>query len=328
MGAFLIEAYDVNHKKVTVDEVERGKACNCTCIFCGKKLLARQGPKREHCFAHIDNIECKGNLETELHKMAKDILMEEKCIRLPESEEAFFPSGLVSLTDIHSEKWDEALQIRPDAEGILPDGRRLLIEFHVSHKVPTEKKRVIIDNNILCVEINLNWQIFSRKHIRSFLIEEDYNRKWITEPKLYIARSDSSSFSMRHPILDKVKMALLNRFYESSILIFPWKDCPQPFDLKFYRYDICEPNRAAMGVKADLLLYRSKMDDKGYIAISIRSRRRNKNQRIPSKLRLIDIIIPTGSDEASAERFFSNGILRDNSNHPLYKMEFRGFKPQ
>ena len=37
---------------VTVDQVARGKACNCTCLICGMPMIARKGDEKIHHFAH------------------------------------------------------------------------------------------------------------------------------------------------------------------------------------------------------------------------------------------------------------------------------------
>lgn len=56
-------------------EVERGKACGCTCMVCEKELVAKQGDKTAWHFAHL--AEQEGNErcgEGAIHKAAKEAL--------------------------------------------------------------------------------------------------------------------------------------------------------------------------------------------------------------------------------------------------------------
>jgi len=57
---------------VHVDQVPRGKACNCVCPSCKAPLLARKGQKVSHHLAHARAHAC--NPETVLHVLGKRLL--------------------------------------------------------------------------------------------------------------------------------------------------------------------------------------------------------------------------------------------------------------
>ena len=72
-----------NSNLISIDEVEKGLACDCTCPACGSTLIARKGDIKVHHFAHYKADECNRCVETSLHLLAKEILMEELVIKLP-----------------------------------------------------------------------------------------------------------------------------------------------------------------------------------------------------------------------------------------------------
>ena len=58
---------------VSVDQVEKGMACNCICPACKSQLVARKGEVREHHFRHKE-VHC--SWESYLHKLGKKRLKE------------------------------------------------------------------------------------------------------------------------------------------------------------------------------------------------------------------------------------------------------------
>lgn len=194
MSALLTYAWDENKVLVHVDDVAKGKACGCRCPICEYPVSARQGQIRASHFAHLNNHDCKGSDETILHQMAKEVLLEEGQLMLPPSS-GDFPSGLVKLFDIKSEIWDEKYHIRPDVEGITENGQRVLIEFYVSHEVKGKKRRIIIDNNLKSIEIDLNYQNLDKEEIREFLTKSSAYRKWIIEEEGIRRENEGVSYS-------------------------------------------------------------------------------------------------------------------------------------
>lgn len=70
-------------KVVTVHEVPRGAACNCSCPGCGAPLIARQGEVQSWAFAHAAGTECSHAFESSLHIAVKTIIETEKRLDLP-----------------------------------------------------------------------------------------------------------------------------------------------------------------------------------------------------------------------------------------------------
>ena len=298
MSAILTYAKDKNNQLVHIDDVENGSACNCYCPHCKKPLYAKNGGEiREHHFAHYKGNECEHAYETTLHMLAKEIIMEEKCIMLPPSDDKSFPSGLVKLNNLKKEQWDNVYGIRPDIDGIMENGERLIIEFFVSHKVQPKKIDTIVNNNLKCIEIELNFFKMDKSSIREFLVNSDNNRKWVTNTIDSIKGDGFGISSERNPLHEKAIEYIKKKFEEESIVIMPYKDNNNILDLKYRRYDTCERNISMYrNFKYDLKIFSKEKEDLDDIYISIRGRRRNPDNKIPKDLRVIDIIIRDEND--------------------------------
>lgn len=318
MSSLLTYALDSKNQLVHIDRVPNGKACNCTCPSCHKALMAKNGGmEREHHFAHLSNEPCEGAYESALHLLAKNIIENEGGIMLPDTEEQYYPKGFVKLKNVEIEKWDEELNIRPDAQGLLPDGRRLLIEFLVSHKVKGKKYEIITSKNLLCLEIDIKHEELDRNALSEYLTQDIDGRKWIKKED-FKKKTDSFSISNpRNSLFDSMTHYLKDKFEIGSFkLIFPHdysRDSePNEYDLKIFGYDVCKTNENFRGIRCDLLLYRSEKKDRGYIAINFRGRRRNYNARLPKKLRIIDIIVKREDTEDNLKKRFKNGELSND----------------
>lgn len=317
MSALLTYALNENNKLVHIDSVDNGSACKCVCPNCKKSLDAKNGgDKREHHFAHSHGNVCEGAYETALHLLAKEVVLEEQKIMLPLTE-SDHPSGLVSLHQVEQEKWDENYGFRPDVEGIMPNGERLLIEFLVSHKIQKKKRETILENHLKCIEIDLNYVELDKSAIRDFLLNETDDREWVSKKEDKPNGEGMGSAYSRSIWHQKAIDFLKSKFDSDSILISLRNG---EFDLRKYKYDVCELlSGTYRGIKSDLLLYRSKEDEHEPIVISIRGRRRNFNQKIPKKLRIIDIII---KDKSGFDWLASQKSLVNDGNRVL----FEGFK--
>ena len=76
-------------KTVAPEEVDRGNACDCECLFCGAPMQARQGSEKAYHFAHQpkkvdDDHPCPASFARCIFWMAKRILEEGSEISLPE----------------------------------------------------------------------------------------------------------------------------------------------------------------------------------------------------------------------------------------------------
>ena len=328
MGSFLTFALDESDALVHIDDVAKGNNCKCHCPHCGAPLCAKNaGQWREHHFAHAHGHECEGAYESQLHLLAKEVLQETGLIMLPPSQNGSFPSGAVRIHNIQVEKWDDRYHIKPDVEGIMNNGERLLIEFYVSHKVDGKKRQVIVDNHLKCIEIDINYQALDKQELKEFLCSSDEDRKWIVSmpppPK-----STGESFSYgRNPMYEKTRDILKGIFDEGTFIIHPYtvsySHPNKPFDLRQIGYDVCEVNTRWRGFKSDLLLYRSTKEDKGYISINIRGRRRWDGFRYPKGLRIIDFIFKAiGTEESTRQRLKEGDLVGDLG----MTVEYFGFK--
>ncbi len=328
MGVFLTYALDESRALVHVDNVANGMKCGCKCPHCDTPLYAKNGGEiRVHHFAHAHDHECEGAYESQLHLLAKEVLLETGQIMLPAPTDERFPSGSVSIRNVEIEKSDERYGIIPDAEGILDNGERLLIEFYVSHKIDDKKRQVIVDNHLKCIEIDINYQVLDKAELKKFLTHSAEDRKWIVSMPPPPKSSGESYNYGRNPMYEKARDILKKIFDEGSITIYPYAASfsrpDKPFDLRQFGYDVCEVNTKYRGFKSDLLLYRSQKDDKSHISINIRGRRRSEDFRYPKGLRIIDIVFRAIGTEKSTRQRLQDGNLTGDLGMSI---DYYGFK--
>ncbi len=179
---YLTWALNQNGDLVHVDEVPNGNDCGCICPHCKGKLCAKNGGDGEkmiHHFAHLSGADCVGAVESALHKMAKDILLETKCVYLPDRFDG--RSGELHHFDhVEVESYDKDTGLRPDSIGYNGDDC-LWIEFKRTHAVDTKKKGKIISAHIDCIEINLNGCQLDPIAVKEFLINSSERRTWIRD---------------------------------------------------------------------------------------------------------------------------------------------------
>jgi len=134
---------------VFIDEVERGLECECLCPHCGGKLIARKGEKNKHHFAHYQVENCGKGVETALHLLAKQVLQEEECIRLPDGED------LELLTAIEIER--RRLGYVSDVGAVfLETGEEIDIEIKVTHGIDQEKLDKVLSKHAKMMEVDLS----------------------------------------------------------------------------------------------------------------------------------------------------------------------------
>ena len=136
-------------KLLYIDEAENGLDCGCVCPSCGKPLIARQGQKNAHHFAHRGTNECEYVKQTNIHCMAEEIFLEEKEIYLPpiiidegNTYSPVFHGGKASIDSVELEK--RISDFIPDIV-LNINGVKLLVEIYVTHAVDEEKKAKVIN---------------------------------------------------------------------------------------------------------------------------------------------------------------------------------------
>lgn len=132
-----------------IDQVERGLDCECFCPHCGGKLIAKKGEMNQHHFAHYQVENCGKGVETALHLLGKQVLLEEQRVRLPEEE------AIALLTAIEVER--RRLGYVADIGAVLIDtGEDIDIEIKVTHGIDEEKLKKVLFNKVKMVEIDLS----------------------------------------------------------------------------------------------------------------------------------------------------------------------------
>ena len=84
----LTYALDSSGKMVHISSVERGLSCNCRCPKCNEFLVAKLGHEggRQPHFAHHKGSDCHGSYMSALHKLAEQIIEEEKAVMANNAE--------------------------------------------------------------------------------------------------------------------------------------------------------------------------------------------------------------------------------------------------
>ncbi|WP_321290150.1 competence protein CoiA family protein [uncultured Sunxiuqinia sp.] len=164
-------------KLVTIDDVEKGLACNCYCPNCKSRLLARHGNIREHHFSHYKNEDCGWKGESIIHKLSKDIISKHKFIKAPRLLWQTKPEIIIyDETYIPIDK----IKLEHKIDKIIPDilieskGKELIIELKVSHGINYDKYLKIKRLNISTIEIDV------RELINQLFKQKDY---YLTDPK-------------------------------------------------------------------------------------------------------------------------------------------------
>lgn len=321
MGALLTYAWDENKVLVHVNDVPSGASCGCFCPICEQPLYARKGPKRAYHFSHAYNHDCKGSDETLIHQMAKEVFLEVGQIMLPPSS-GKFPSGLVKLHQVEAEKWDEQYHIKPDVVGFMENGVPLLVEFYYSHKVGRKKRRIITENNLYCIEIDLAFQDFDKASLLEFITNSIEDREWIVPEESFqkTETEDISYSSSRNPVYSQASDLLRQIFMEDTLYLHPYLeyldnyslfDSNALYDLKELGYDFHRAHYNNRRFRYDLLLSKIQEDGKKcFIAISVRGRCRPVGFWHPKDWMIIDIILKRASSINAVKEQWVNAVIR------------------
>lgn len=135
----MTRAFDQDGHIVSIDHVKNGQNCGCTCIVCGRSLSAKQGLRNAHHFAHITQCNCHWSGETELHLLAKEVLLADKRLSFTWLSLDNSPYNIeLHFSDVQQEV--TLGSIRPDIIGITTDGESVVVEICVTH--PCEDSKI------------------------------------------------------------------------------------------------------------------------------------------------------------------------------------------
>lgn len=193
-----------DQRMVDPSEVQNGAKCDCVCPGCGVSLVAKQGEVTEWHFAHAVGAECVAGVESALHRMGKQLILDRQHIWVPRrsfSREIIGPyddvdnvyhwkktlsvevqsEGLVSLTDCAEEKQVETR--RPDILANL-DGKPIAIEVAYTHFCDDEKIEWLKERKLTTLEIDVEMppdilQGDIRSELEKRLFSPTYFTKWL-----------------------------------------------------------------------------------------------------------------------------------------------------
>lgn len=184
-------------KMVSIESVENGQRCNCRCPGCNGTLIAKHGTgRRQPHFAHWKCPDCPGAYMSALHKLAEQIIDEEKAVMAPAYKE--MKEQKLSFTSVEREQRVERKDLQPDVVGVTADGLRWHIEIRLTHEVDEAKKSKLLESKITCLEIDVREQTL--EGLKPFLLDSADNREWINNPNY-----DSQIAAVRRNQISKIE---------------------------------------------------------------------------------------------------------------------------
>ncbi|AME28578.2 competence protein CoiA family protein [Burkholderia sp. PAMC 26561] len=184
-----------------VSEVDRGRACRCSCAACDRAVVAKKGAHNVFHFAHDVSGSCATAAETALHRAIKQVIADGDVIAVPElvveATAAYNGHTKSSRTVLeerrvsyNSPRLEERIaDIVADAV-VLVSGRDLIIEVAVTHRVDDDKRAKIARIGLSALELEA-WRIprdVDWPNLRAFVRESFSSRVWLhnlREPMQY-----------------------------------------------------------------------------------------------------------------------------------------------
>jgi len=211
---------------VHISDVSRGLSCSCVCPHCISPLIAKKGSKNIHHFAHVaSDADCGYGDQTALHLLAKEILLNEKNLVLPQlhvSAVAFDVNGNehnASKTIPPYRLLIDQIEDEVVLDGIVPDiiirsgAKELLVEIAVTNFVNDRKRNWLEQRDKASIQIDLSkyyqsgdWDFDKIRHI---IVESVVEKTWVFNPKkialykilLAQAQSEADKIKQVNPIV-------------------------------------------------------------------------------------------------------------------------------
>ena len=215
---------------VHVSDVARGLACGCRCVVCEEPLVARQGAKREHHFAHASNTQaCESSHESLLHRYAKQLIAQhgglwvpqsaaiEHLLQLPCGEKKFF----LGAQNVQLEA--TLASIRPDILLTDADGVQFAIEIAYSSFCDLEKQLQFSSIGLAAVEIDLSEfspEAFEVDAVRDAVLHGLQKKQWLWPQAADGAQDAADDAPAPAPDAPVVSAAAAPRFLPEEILDF------------------------------------------------------------------------------------------------------------
>jgi competence protein CoiA len=183
-----------NGELVSVADVERGQACECTCPACGAPVIARQGDVRVWHFAHASESDCPGGAEGALHLAAKQVIRQAAGLMLPgvvakhsyRSPDGRQGQGEASLPEV----WIDFEEVKTEVRfgEVVPDvvgqnaGATYLIEIGVTHFVDADKLAHLQRLALPAIEVDLSRferQSWDWEALEQAVLHATDNKTWL-----------------------------------------------------------------------------------------------------------------------------------------------------
>ena len=189
---------------VHISEVASGLACGCVCPHCHARLKAvnKPGNQQQKHFKHYEAEDCGKGLESALHKLAKQVIIEQKKFTAPAISQAIpgirddahrqhtcppvqYPQISHHFTTVIDENtaYDD---FKPDITAINED-ITLQIEIHVTNKVDADKTQRVRRQGEYMVEVDLcqfaNDDRVDIERVKAAVIEQTQHKHWISHPQ-------------------------------------------------------------------------------------------------------------------------------------------------
>ena len=187
----LLEYANKDGRLISVNDVDSGLKCGCTCPSCGESLIARKGNVRIFHFAHQGDSACKYAVESSLHLLSKEIISEAKTFYLPKRRIQLIEHGNhfdledskeIVVDRVEIEQYDR--NVKPDLI-IYSGDKKYHIEIYVTHKADEAKIEKLKKDNVYSIEIDLSnlGDDISREQLKQVLLEDNDLKYWLNNPE-------------------------------------------------------------------------------------------------------------------------------------------------
>lgn len=176
---------------MSIEDVERGLKCGCTCAACGERLIAKKGMERKHHFSHPSGSTCEYGYETSLHLMAKEILSKAGKMIIPDIS-VQFPNKQRNpiLVSKKREIIIDKVELEHRVSDVIPDvivysgDETFFVEVYVTHAVDFDKICKLKEIGIPTLEINLSQmdESVESKDLEKVLLHNSHNKYWVYHP--------------------------------------------------------------------------------------------------------------------------------------------------
>lgn len=234
-----------NGKLVSIDEVDKGLACNSFCKKCKGVLIAKKGKVNVHHFAHYKVDDCGWTGESEIHLMAKKIIANSAHIKLPKLYWSRNPDVEIFKDDTTIKI--DSVKLETKLDDIIPDiliqsGRKkLLIEIVVSNGISKEKLKKIRKIGIATLKID------ARKIVNKLFKKGDYFLRDTSFENFLINETEFKSWSY-NPKKEKIK-AFLDKNHSKRFKIYYYENKEDFFEMYYVNNCPLEKRKWKNGIR-------------------------------------------------------------------------------